>query len=49
MTRFHNVATHYLANYLSWRRMLERYQQRIQKVHCIHEVTGRTMQPAIGT
>ncbi len=25
MVRFHGVATHYLKNYLDWRRMLERY------------------------
>jgi len=49
MTRFHGVATRYLPNYLGWRRMLERYQQRIQPVHCIQEAVGRTMQHAIGT
>lgn len=49
MTRFHCVATRYLPNYLGWRRMLERYQQRIQPDHCIQEAVGRTMQHAIGT
>ena len=49
MTRFHGVATRYLPNYLGWRRMLERYQQRIQPDHCIQEAIGRTMQHAIGT
>ncbi|MDP2747139.1 MAG: IS1595 family transposase, partial [Pseudomonas sp.] len=49
MTRFHGVATRYLPNYLGWRRMLERYQQRIQPAHCIQEAVGRTMQHAIGT
>ncbi|MBU0903100.1 MAG: IS1595 family transposase, partial [Gammaproteobacteria bacterium] len=45
----HGVATRYLPNYLGWRRMLERYQQRIEPTHCIQEAVGRTVQHAIGT
>ena len=29
MERFHGVATHYLRNYLGWRRMLERYGREV--------------------
>ena len=49
IARFHGVATKYLANYLGWRRMLERYQQAIQPAYCLHEAVGRPMQQLIGT
>ncbi len=40
MARFHGVATKYLANYLGWRRMLERYRQSILPAHCLQEALG---------
>lgn len=49
MVRFHGVATRYLANYLGWRRMLERYLQAIQPSHCLQEAVGRPMQHITGT
>jgi transposase-like protein len=49
MARFHGVATKYLVNYLGWRRMLERYHQQIQPVHCLQEAVGRGYQLTIGT
>ena len=49
MERFHGVATHYLRNYLGWRRMLERYGREVTIPHCLHEALGRPMQHVIGT
>lgn len=49
MRRFHGVATKYLVNYLGWRRMLERYRQAIQPVHCLQEAVRRPLQHVIGT
>ena len=50
MRRFHGVATKYLANYLGWRRMLERYRpQPIGPACCLREALGRWDQHAIGT
>lgn len=49
MVRFHGVATKYLANYLGWRRMLERYRQTIQPSYCLQEAVGRPMQHVTGT
>ena len=40
MIRFHGVATKYLANYLGWRRMLERYRNNIRPEDCIFEAVG---------
>ena len=41
MIRFHGVATKYLANYLGWRRMLERYHEGITPELCLFEAIGR--------
>ena len=41
MRRFHGVATKYLANYLGWRRMLERYHASINPLFCLREAIGR--------
>jgi hypothetical protein len=41
MKRFHGVATKYLENYLGWRRMLERYRQRLSAGICRREALGR--------
>ncbi|HHQ4624057.1 TPA: IS1595 family transposase, partial [Aeromonas veronii] len=49
MERFHGVATHYLKNYLGWRRMLERYGKGVNIKTCLHEALGRPMQHVIGT
>lgn len=49
MERFHGVATHYLRNYLGWRRMLERYGREVNVPRCLHEALGRPMQHVIGT
>ncbi|MCC0180071.1 IS1595 family transposase [Aeromonas hydrophila] len=49
MERFHGVATHYLRNYLGWRRMLERYGREVNISRCLHEALGRPMQHVIGT
>ncbi|MEB8286282.1 IS1595 family transposase, partial [Aeromonas veronii] len=49
MERFHGVATHYLKNYLGWRRMLERYGRGVNIKACLHEALGRPMQHVIGT
>ena len=49
MERFHGVATHYLKNYLGWRRMLERYGKGVNIKACLHEALGRPMQHVIGT
>ncbi|MFM4767471.1 IS1595 family transposase, partial [Aeromonas veronii] len=43
------VATHYLKNYLGWRRMLERYGKGVNNKACLHEALGRPMQHVIGT
>ncbi|MFQ1717545.1 IS1595 family transposase, partial [Aeromonas veronii] len=43
------VATHYLKNYLGWRRMLERYGKGVNIKTCLHEALGRPMQHVIGT
>ena len=48
MGRFHGVATHYLRNYLGWRRMLERYGKGVDIKHCLHEALGRPMQHVTG-
>ncbi len=44
MRRFNGVATKYLANYLGWRRMLERYHVEITPNLCFLEAIGRTPQ-----
>ncbi len=49
MERFHGVATHYLKNYLGWRRMLERYGRGVNIKACLHEALGHPMQHVIGT
>ncbi|MFB2843999.1 IS1595 family transposase, partial [Aeromonas jandaei] len=49
MVRFHGVATHYLKNYLGWRRMLERYGRGVNIKACLHEALGHPMQHVIGT
>ncbi|KTA74897.1 IS1595 family transposase, partial [Aeromonas salmonicida] len=49
MERFHGVATHYLKNYLGWRRMLERYGRGVNIKVCLHEALGHPMQHVIGT
>ncbi|WP_348683628.1 IS1595 family transposase [Acidovorax soli] len=49
MSRFHGVATRYLASYLGWRRMLERYQRAIDPACCLQEALGRTVQHVIAT
>ena len=41
MIRFHGVATKYLANYLGWRRMLERYREGMTPELCLLEAVGR--------
>lgn len=40
MIRFHGVATKYLANYLGWRRLLERYGNDINPLMCMRESLG---------
>lgn len=40
MARFHGVATKYLANYLGWRRLLERYGKQISPLICMRESLG---------
>ncbi|MNY75686.1 hypothetical protein D3C86_2150390 [compost metagenome] len=40
MSRFHGVATKYLANYLGWRRLLERYGSEINPLICMRESLG---------
>lgn len=49
MGRFHGVATKYLVNYLGWRRMLERYKNRIGPEFCVQEAVGRPIQHLMGT
>ena len=49
MGRFNGVATKYLGNYLGWRRMLERYQNRINPDICLFEAVGRASQQLIQT
>jgi len=44
MIRFHGVATKYLANYLGWRRMLERYHARVTPEICLLEAIGQPSQ-----
>jgi len=39
--RFHGVSTKYLDNYLGWRRLLERYRERISPALCLSEAVGR--------
>jgi len=41
MRRFNGVATKYLANYLGWRRILERYRADITPNICLFEAIGR--------
>lgn len=48
MRRFHGVATKYLANYLGWRRVLERYQA-ISPDILLFEAVGRKPQQLIQT
>ncbi|MCC6076719.1 IS1595 family transposase [Pseudomonas sp. GCM10022188] len=40
MIPFHGVATKYLANYLGWRRLLERYGNDINPLMCMRESLG---------
>ena len=49
MSRVHGGATHYLRNYLGWRRMLERYGREVDIPCCLHEALGRPMQHVTGT
>jgi transposase-like protein len=44
MIRFHGVATKYLANYLGWRRMLERHREGITPSICLLEAAGLLQQ-----
>ena len=39
--RFHGVATKYLDNHLGWRRLLERYRERLSPSICISEAVAR--------
>lgn len=41
MIRFHGVATQYLAHYLGWRRLLERYQAQLNSLICLRESQGQ--------
>lgn len=49
MRRFHGVATKYLANYLGWRRLLERYAANITPGICLLEAVGHYDQQLAGT
>jgi len=50
MIPFHGVATKYLANYLGWRRLLERYKTQLNPLICLGESLGYTnMQQLTGT
>lgn len=40
MRRFHGVATRYLDQYLGWRRLLERYRERLTPQACLLEAWG---------
>jgi len=40
IARFRGVATSYLANYLGWHRMLDRYKYQLSKRQCLSEVVG---------
>jgi hypothetical protein len=42
MIPFHGVATKYLANYLGWRRLLERYKAQLNPLICLGESLGYT-------
>lgn len=42
MIPFHGVATQYLAHYLGWRRMLERYKTQLDSLICLSESLGRS-------
>ncbi|GAB3375172.1 hypothetical protein GCM10027514_10950 [Azotobacter armeniacus] len=42
MIPFHGVATQYLAHYLGWRRMLERYKTQLDPLICLRESLGRS-------
>ena len=42
MIPFHGVATKYLANYLGWRRLLERYKTQLNPLICLGESLGYT-------
>ena len=44
MARCHGVASRHIPNYLDWRRILERYQQRIRPDRYTQEAAGHTMQ-----
>ncbi|OEC49290.1 hypothetical protein A9G49_03665 [Aeromonas sp. ANP5] len=44
-----HYTTHYLKNYLGWRRMLERYGRGVNIKACLHEALGHPMQHVIGT
>lgn len=41
LRRFNGIATKYLDNYLGWRRLLERYRDRISPALCLAEAAGR--------
>jgi transposase-like protein len=41
LRRFNGIATKYLDNYLGWRRLLERYRDRISPAICLVEAAGR--------
>lgn len=41
MNRFHGVATHYLENYLGWRRLLERFGTTLNPELCLTAALGR--------
>jgi transposase-like protein len=41
MARFHGVATKYLANYLGWRRCLEKYAEALSPQMMLHQALGR--------
>ena len=40
LRRFHGVATHYLGNYLGWRRLIERHDRQISSVDFLRAVLG---------
>lgn len=40
MHRFHGVATHYLGNYLGWRRLIERHERDISPTEFLRAVLG---------
>lgn len=40
MRRFHGVATHYLGNYLGWRRMIERHKDGLSHAAFLRDALG---------